>query len=208
MLRWQDAEKLLVEEAGHDLLACGEVHPALFVFRGEEPLFACWLRPFAKGAYADPLIEVLALALPLEADRLALSMAGRAWSFQDPIPPVSADADLRQRVLVVWLVDAVGDSPRTDGVVYPFDLDGDALAWHEPQRVGPGEGWVPQALSLAVEHRAQLRTGVGAIRRQAVRLRRLGHEVWLAPEVAQRLRLRHRAAASGLSGGTRGRRAR
>lgn len=45
------------------------------------------------------MIELLALAMALEADRLVFATAGRLTSLDDPIPPVTDGADLRQRTV-------------------------------------------------------------------------------------------------------------
>src|SRR5687767_6035135 len=99
---WGDVEGFLLDEAAKDVALSDEVRPCLAAFAGDEPLLVAWWRPFPKGGYADPLIELLALACPLGADRVAQSLAGRATSLDDPIAPVVAGVgDLRQRVVHV-----------------------------------------------------------------------------------------------------------
>src|SRR5688572_44782 len=73
MQRWNDAESFLLAEAAADLTDSDDVSPCLVAFSGDELLLVAFLRSFAKGEYADPLIELLALTAPLGADRLALS---------------------------------------------------------------------------------------------------------------------------------------
>ncbi|MGH3666294.1 MAG: hypothetical protein ACRDU8_09470 [Egibacteraceae bacterium] len=181
--RWEDLEELLVAEASEDLRDSGEVRPALSAFRGDDLLFLAWLRPFATGAYADPLIELCALAMPLDADRLALSISGRVWSLDDPIPPVTEGADLRQRALVVHVVDGAGDTLQSHSAIHPYDLSHGDVSWAEPRRLEGGDGWICGALEIAVRDRARLRADAGEIRKQAARVDRLGHELYLPPEI-------------------------
>jgi hypothetical protein len=184
---WTDVEELLVGLAGDDLENSGEVHPALAAFTGDTLAFLAFLRPFEKGCYADPMIELLALAMPLGCDRLALSMGGRVWSLDDPIPPVADGVDLRQRAVVLHLVDGA-EPEASDSALHPFELTDAGVRWSPPVRdLGRMDGWLAEALRIAVERHADLRTGDEEIRRQAARCERLGHEVHLGVEVAERL---------------------
>jgi hypothetical protein len=187
--RWDDVEDLLVEMAGHDLAGCDEVNPALAAWRGSNMCFLAFLRPFAKGAYRQPLIELLALAVPLGADRLALSMGARAWSLNDPIPPVSADGDLRQRILVIEAVDAAGGDPQRRTVVVPFEVRETAVIWGPRASQEVSVGWLGEALCSAVgpAMRSALRSGDADIARQARRVVELGHDLYLDLDVAERL---------------------
>lgn len=185
--RWEDIDDLFVQWAAEDLEETGEIRPGLAAFAGERPRFLAWLRPFPKGAYHKPLIELFALAGPLDADRLAVSMPARVWSLDDPIPPVSADGDLRQRALVVHLVDGACGQPRGVTVFHPFQQDDDGPSWQEPRRLSGGEGWVFSATELAITSRKRLRATDADIREQAVRVSRLGHDLYLATDVHDRL---------------------
>lgn len=185
--RWDDVDELVVATATDDLEATGEVVPCFVAFAGDHLRFIAFLRPFAKGAYADPIVELSALAMPLDADRLALSVGARVWSLDDPVPPVTADADLRQRVLQVEYVDGTAGRPRHHSVLHAFDLADSHLTWHDPVRLDDGEGWIPEALTLAVQHRRRLATTDAEIARQAQRCVALGHDLYLAPAVSERL---------------------
>ena len=179
---WVDVEQFLIEAAEDDLRATGEVTPCLIACAGEEPLFAAFMRPFAPGAYADPMIELLALAMPLGADRLALSMAGRAWSLDDPVvPAVAGVGDLRQRVVCVHLADGSGDAPVADTRLRPFSVVDGAVVWDEELRPGPAEGWISQALLVSVSSPQQLRASPEELAAQAGRCVALGHQLYLAP---------------------------
>lgn len=190
MSGWDDVEELLVGFAGDDLADTGEVGPALLACRGEDLVFLAFLRPFEKGCYADPMIELLALAMPLSADRIAVSMAGRAWSLDDPIPPVADGVDLRQRAVVIQAVDGSGQQLRAWGSLHPFDLEGRRVTWHDTLRHDElPEGWIGQALRASVTCREELVASSADIRQQAQRCIRLGHDLYLGEEVARRLRL-------------------
>ena len=186
--RWEDVDEAMVAMAHDDLTAGRDVEPMFAAFAGDQLRFFAFLRPFAKGEYDDPLIELCALAMPLDADRLGVSFSGRVWSFDDPIPPVSADADLRQRALVCVFVDGTRGKPREETVFHPFDagVDGN-VTWHDPQRVDGGVGFIPAALVLAVRKRHELRDDDAAICRQALRCVALGHDLHLDPQLHDRL---------------------
>ena len=159
--------------------------PHLVGFAGDTAMVLVGLRPFAPGAYAGPLVEALALALPLGADRVSVALPGRAWSLEDPVVPVTDGADLRQRVLTQCTADGHRrDRPEVTMRLHPFDVatdDDRALVWAPSLDPGPGEGWIPDALATLVGARDRVGgdTGMDDLVRQLVRLERLGHEVLL-----------------------------
>lgn len=187
MNRWEDLEELFVRCAEDDLMRWGEVDPVYAAFRGTALQFLAWLRPFEKGAYADPLIELCALAMPLRSDRLALALTGRVWSMDDPIAPVTDEGDLRQRALVLTFVDGSAGRARLWTVLRPFDIEHGRVSWHDRQHLDGGEGWIGEALQTCVRKRRRLPADLAAMRSQAVRLIDLGHQLYLAENVAQRL---------------------
>ena len=198
MLEWHEVEAHLLAEADLDLKEGTDVRPCLAAFAGSQPLFVAFLRSFAKGEYADPVIELLALAAPLDADRLALSIAARAWSLDDPVAPVLPGVgDLRQRVLTVHCVDGAGGRPVVTSALHPFTCAGQSVTWEAPLRhAGGGEGWLASALALAVERRNALAAPAVEIRRQARRCVDLGHMLALTDCAAQRMGLEAGAALS------------
>lgn len=194
---WHDVQRFTVRSATEDLAERGEVRPVLLAFAGEEPCALAYLRWFAKGAYHDAMIEVLSLASALGADRLAFAAGGRLTSLEDPIPPVTADGDLRQRALVVEYVDGHNGPPRRHSLIHPFTLGGGAVAWDGPVRLTDAQGWIPQAMAVMVEHAddmAALATDEDTIE-QVLRCTARGHAVSLAPRVRARLGLADRPAA-------------
>lgn len=187
MQRWEDLESFFRDSATRDLERDGEVDPCFVAFDGEAPLMLAYLRPFEKGAYADPLIELIALAGPLGADRLAACFGARGWSLDGPPPDVRAGSDPRQRVLAVQGADGSGGATRPFGTLWPFDVDAGQVRWGEPMRTEEPQGWIPQALAAAVAGREQLRAAEGETAAQAARCSELGHDVYLSPEGNRRL---------------------
>jgi hypothetical protein len=182
--RWEDTEELLVGCADDDLRDDGVVQPALVAFAGASLRFVAWVRPFDKGEYAQPLTELFALAAPLDCDRLMLSLSARAWSLDDPIPPVTADADLRQRVLLLYVVDGADGPPTLTSIMHEFEVVDDAPVWRERRVLDGGEGWIPAAMEAMVSGRDELRAPLQEVARQAARVVRLGHDLHLAEDVA------------------------
>lgn len=181
--RWHDAEALLVDAATEDLWEVGEVQPALIAFAGAMLRFVAWLRPFPGGGHHQPLIELLALAGPLDCDRLMLSLGGRLWRL-DRAPPLAAREDQRQRAIVVHAVDGAGGAPRAWSALYPFTLDTRGMPTLEPRRdPGAAQGWLGTALLAAVCHRERLRAPWEAIAEQIARVDALGHVLYLPPDV-------------------------
>jgi hypothetical protein len=186
---WDDLEQLLLELATDDLLADGEICPSLAAYRGQAPLLLGFLRSFDKGAYHDAVVELLALAMPLGADRLVFTAGARAWSWNDPLPPVVPGVgDLRQRVLAITFADGAAEDVESVSALHPFDLTGGGVRWGEVVRER-GDGWLSQALTVALEHRDELSTGIDEAREQARRCAALGHKLAFSPAVADLLAL-------------------
>ena len=149
----------------------------LAAYVGEDPLLVIDLRPFPPGGIEGPMVEAVAGALALGADRLAAALPGRAWSMDDPVVPVTEDGDLRQRVLLCATARR-GEDPST--WLLPFDVDGQSLSWHETVlEDGDCEGWVPHALQVGVD--AGWEPDIPGAAGQLARCTALGHEVFLAP---------------------------
>ncbi|MPZ71770.1 MAG: hypothetical protein GEU74_00835 [Nitriliruptorales bacterium] len=189
MVRWNELEAFLLELAAQDLAGSGEVRPCLAAYAGQAPLLLAFLRPFARGAYADPIVELLALAMPLGADRLAFCVGGRASSWDDPLPPVVAGVgDLRQRVVVITGAKGSGADVVRFSSVHPFTLEAAQVAWAPPLRERESS-WIGDALGVAVRCRHELSADAALIRSQARRCTALGHLLAFDPAVVERLRL-------------------
>lgn len=188
MATWTGIRDELLAFAEIDLRADGAVRPTLAAFDGEEALFLAFLRPFVDG-YVDPIIEVTALACPMGADRLALSVGARVWSADDPVVPVCDDGDLRQRVVVVHEVDGHGrDEPTCHTTLIPFDPGTDGPRFGEAVDPGAGEGWLPDVLRTIVGARGSITGPPEEILGQIARCDALGHEfAWGAGGLARLL---------------------
>lgn len=185
--RWDDVESELLDHATVDLLLGSDPRPTLSAFRGEQPLAMVGLRPFAPGEALQALIEVLALLLPLGADRLAFAAPARAWSAEDPIPAVCEDGDLRQRVLLIVIVDGHGHPGRVTTSVHPFSVTEDGPGWEAPLRPEEAsDSPVAAAMTVLLDARDDL-DDLGDARKLAAQFGRvllLGHDVALSDTVA------------------------
>lgn len=180
---WTDQPQLLADLAAGDLEAGIDIRPTLIAFVADEPLFLATLRPFAKGGHHDPIMEVAALALGLGATRIALSLAGRAWSTRDPVPPVvEGVGDLRERVLVVHAADGEADPVACRSIVHR--LDGDRLGAVACDTDEEVLGWVVELLRRVVAD--PMPDGADALQ-QATRCDALGHDMAWAEEGLRRL---------------------
>ncbi|QBI20928.1 hypothetical protein ER308_15990 [Egibacter rhizosphaerae] len=192
-MQWEHVEELLLGEADADLQEAGEVGPAVAAFTGEEPLLLAFLRPFERGAHLDAVVEVAALAVPLGANRIALSIGARAWSLDDPMPPVVPGVgDLRQRAVTVYRVDASRDETHQRSVLWPVEVGPGSVSWGEPfvEEGPPGQsvvGDLPNALVALAE--GSVSASPEDVRAQAARCATLGHDLYLAPEGERRLGL-------------------
>jgi hypothetical protein len=185
---WDHTEDLLLELAENDLAATGEVAPCLMAFGGERALLSAFLRPFPKGGYQQPMIEVLALTGALEADRLAMSLGGRVWSLHDPIPPVAhGHGDPRQQAVVIECVDGTVDPPRSTTLLAAYKLESTRVCWGERACLEGATGWISSALALSVARRDQLAAPMTAVRDQLARCDALGHDLYLASAVSDGL---------------------
>lgn len=190
MRRWEERRAYFLDEARRDIECGDDVRPCLVALAGEERLFLAFLRPFERGELLDALIELLALAAPLGADRLAMSLPGRAWSLHDPVPPVLPGVgDLRQRVLVIEEADGTRGRPRGSTLAIPFDIADGTVVWGDPLDGGDWVGPLAGALVKTIAERERIRGRDRAPRRQAQRCVALGHMVALGPTVADRLAL-------------------
>lgn len=171
---------------------------------GTEPVALVGLRPFGPGRIADPLVELFALLLPLDVDRVALAVPGRTWSLDDPTAGEVDGADLRATVVAVTTVDAHGrgDDPDVGSHVWRYGRDeGGALGWLPsdlPDELGPMEGPVVDTLVALLTRGRDLRWDRDP-QQPAVQLARCllrGHEVVLAPAAAARVEATTVATAS------------
>jgi len=201
-LRFDDASTTLLGLLLDDLDRGADPVPTLLAFAGDRALGFVGLRPFTEGELPQALIEVLALLLPLGADRLAFGACGRVWSTADPIVPVCDDGDLRQRAITITIADGhATPSPTLSGSVHPFHVEAGELTLLPPVDAPATSaadeapaGSLPVLLSAAVSRGADLTdlAGPSDLVAQLGRVMLLGHQLMLAPEPAA-----HLTAASG-----------
>lgn len=103
--------------------------PTLLAYENERPLATVMLRPFGDGQVVEAVLEVLALLMPLGTDRIVVSLPGRAWSAQDPIVPVTPDADLRQPVLLICVADGTQVPAALSVSLHGIELDAAGWRW-------------------------------------------------------------------------------
>lgn len=181
---WSDVGSMHREFAEIDVRYDQTPLPRLIAFDGDAPLVTVTLRPFDKGQYMDPLIEVLSFLLPFGATRISAGFPGRSWSLNDPIPPVTDGVDLRQRTLVETR--AVEDGTLSS-CLHPFEVDGDRITWGDPLHLGAPEGPISSVLAICMPRRHELRAAPDAVLEQLARIGVRGHEIAVAPAGAQRL---------------------
>jgi hypothetical protein len=192
-LGWEDVPDTLLALAACDLDAGGPALPRLAAHRGDEALAIATLRPFATGQLLDPVIELLALFVPLGADRIGFALPGRVWSLLDPIPPVLEDEgiDLRQPALIVGTADGHERPCRTGAELRPFVRHEDGeWGWDRP--VAPDEapeGPLLSALGIILDSRQELRFDRAGLQAQLERVLLLGHGLALGPAAVRELPL-------------------
>lgn len=192
MTAWDTATERLLAIAAADLDAGLPPRPTLLAHAGDEGLAIVGLRPFGPGELLGPLLELAALLLPLGADRFALAVPGRAWSLDDPIPPVIDEVDLRTTVLTILLLDGHDRAePLVDGSLHPYHggADGDPPTFDAPVTVGWPDGPATDGFRHLVARRHALSPPVDAAHCvvQFARCLLRGHDLVLAPDVADHL---------------------
>lgn len=211
MDRWDQAEATLTGLADDELAVGRRPAPTLLAHAGDEPLALVTIRPTAPGELIGALTELLALLLPLGADRVCLAVAGRSWSLDDPTGGAVDGIDVRPSVLVVTSVDGHRRTPPTvTSTVTPFGRGEDgSLRRHAAtdvvDRVVRGDDDVPAgrrgawsgddlggpvaaALSCLIAGRHEVDLGPPA--QTAVQFARCllrGHAIVLGPDAAARL---------------------
>lgn len=189
---WDRAVDHLLADAADDLDAGGVPTASLHAYEGDDLLATVVLRPVDAGGSVQALIEVLALMLPLGTDRIAVCLPGRAWPADDPLPPVDAELDLRQPVLVIGTIDGTRQPARTTTSVHALHLDDHGWRWTDTldAQVVDDEPVIDTARRLLEARGAIPRADDGDLRvaAQLGRVLLLGHLVALSPTAAERLR--------------------
>jgi hypothetical protein len=188
---WDDVTDHLLALATLDLEDGLPPRPTLVAYEGERLVALVGMRPFGPGEVATALAELLGLLLPLGIDRVALGVPGRAWSLDDPIPPVIDDADLRRTVLTVLTADRRRGAPELDGWLFPYERDAEeGLVWHDGRHVGPPDGPATEVLRSLLHRFRASRRGERPTTESVLRFARCvlhGHAIQLAPELVEHL---------------------
>ena len=191
---WEDAEDLLIAGAETDLHAGYTPLPTIAAFVGDEVVAFGVLRPLDERGPVPALVEVLALLLPCGVDRVALLLPGRAWSLDDPIPPVCEEGDLRPRVVVLVQADGVAAAcrPRTRLLtIAPVDGPGGWELTDAGVDTTEVEAPLVDALRILLDSRCEVAadTDNAELLAQLGRVLLLGHELALSPWLTDRLTL-------------------
>lgn len=188
---WDDVTDHLLALATIDLEDGLPPRPSLLAYEGERLVALVGLRPFGAGEVATALAELLGLLLPLGVDRIALAVPGRAWSLDDPVPPVVDDVDLRRTVLTVLTADRRAGDPRLDAWLFPYEPGADgAPLWHDGCHLGPPEGPATEVLRGLLRRFRASRRGDRPTTESVLRFARCvlhGHALQLAPELVEHL---------------------
>lgn len=176
MRNWDDVEAWLRSVAEDDRSHDGCIRPTLVAFATHRPLLMVRCRAFAAGEGAAALREILDIALPLGADRIAMSFGGRAWKVDGHARPRDDRSTLREILLIAV-------AQRSSGGV---DL---RCALHEIERArcGPAierssdthpvAGWLPRMLTAALAAPPAEPASREVIAARAVHSITLGHEL-------------------------------
>ncbi len=188
---WDSVSDILRIEAERDLRHAGQ--PGLYVAAadGDAALLVARSRPFDEGDHLRPVIELVALAVALGADRVAVAIGGRAWSLDDPIPPTAGAVDLRQPVLAVHLADGHGDHVELATQVHTWQLEDGDVVWDEIADTGGAAGVIADLLHSVLDglgHFDELiRAQPEAVLEQFARCDARGHDVHLTPTGLRRV---------------------
>lgn len=188
---WAEARDTLLGAAGAALDLGLVPTPMLLAYEGDEPLATVLLRPFGSGELTNVLVETLALLLPIGADRLALTVPGRAWSTDDPIPPVTPEVDLRRPVVVLTSADAHRGPCQLESSLHPYTFGDEGWSWDDDVALDGLDAPATAALRILLGSRDELSSSPDRldlrVAAQFTRILLLGHDVLLAPTAANRL---------------------
>ena len=152
-----DQVSLLRNLACSSLVHNGYTYSMVCAHRGADPLLLAIVRPYPKGSHITSIEEILSLATPLGADRIAFCSTGKAWSMEDPVPPVCEEGDLRQRVIVVSQGDASAEYGQAEiNQTYLWPLE-ECLTGVEPSVLPGGAGPLHTLLTKAAREGAKIR---------------------------------------------------
>lgn len=175
--RWSDAADRLTDLADADLAGGMAPRPTLAAFAGHHPVALVTLRTL-DDPLLGVLLEVLALVLPLGADRLAVSL-------NPARSPAGSGSSHDRPVLAILLVDGAQHPATVTAELRDLDASGPVTRGVRVPAVPHGTA---SGLAVALDHRSELDPPrPAALLAQLGRLLVLGHRVALAPVTAERL---------------------
>ncbi len=148
MAHWDERFDLFRTLAADDLEDGDDVFATVVGFNGDHGVVLVGVRDFLQGTHIAALTEALSLPWGLGCSRFCVALAGRAWSLDDPIPPVAGDADLRQRVVAVEEVAGGDGHPRRASHLLPFTRHAGGVTWHDRVTMSASQGPVGDMLAI------------------------------------------------------------
>jgi hypothetical protein len=180
MQHWDEVEDWLRESAREDVVETGGIRPTLVGFAGERPLLIARSRPFGPSGGHAALIELLSLAVPLGADRLAVSIGGNAWSYAERANPAWPYArDDRRDICLIAIADDTG-AGRPRCTLTPYEHGGNNVIWGDSLVSDEVEGWLVETLSAPRDAVTSTVSTVDDMARTAMHCVALGHELYIA----------------------------
>lgn len=178
MHRWEDVEWWLRHLAADDLRTTDSVRPTLVAFAGRRPLLLVRCRAFAAGEGAAAVREILDIAVPLGADRIAMSFGGSARRLDGPArSPAHDDPAVTCDVVVIAVTQRGDDEVDTRCTLHFVRRGRTGPVIAPPHHTSPVGGWLRATLAEALAARPATPPSPEVIAAQAVHSITLGHEL-------------------------------
>ena len=177
MQDWNDVEEWLRDVAGHDVAATGGVRPTLVAFAAHRPLLMVRCRGFAPGDGPAALREMLDIAVPMGADRVAVSFGGTAQTDGGGVSAVAGGPDATVReILLIAVAERSDDSVDLRCALHPLEPGGCGRAARStgPDPVG---GWLAWMLTDALAGAPAVPRPAAVIAARVTQSITLGHEL-------------------------------
>ncbi len=176
MRHWDDVEAWLRQLAEDDMRHDGRIRPTLVAFATRRPLLMVRCRAFAAGEGAAALREILDIALPLGADRIAMSFGGRAWKVDGDARPRHDRSTLRE-ILLIAVAERNSEGVDLRCILHEIDRARCGPAIERSSDTHPVAGWLPRTLTTALAARTGVPTSREVIAARAVHSITLGHQL-------------------------------
>lgn len=147
---WDTVETLLWDVANDDLCDRGPVRPTLVAFDAQRPVLLARCRAFDRDDGEAALTEVLAVMVPLGADRVTMLFSGRAWTTDGATPPWQ-DRTATAEVVVVTFTERVGSVVAQRGVLRTIERTRSGPPEISDTAVAiPVSGWIARTLAAGL----------------------------------------------------------